>query len=127
MIDRPNASRLLGAMAATLTEHVVPATDGGARHSARVVANLCRILEREFELGSDAADATRGKLAELLDHDGSLEELVAVLDQRLRDANDHGRDEPEKQPPSTFESRAHSVLMADVRRRIAIDKPGYDT
>lgn len=121
MIDRPDAARLLRAMAETLTEQVLPATRGGSQHAARVVANLCRILEREIEHGEEASEATRSELARLLDLDGSLPELARALDDRLR--NDRANP-PDGDPH--FEARAHAVLLADVRRRLAIDRPGYD-
>ena len=76
MIDRPDAPRLLRAMAETLTEEVLPATSGGARHSARVVANLCRILERELETGKVARETSRTEIGALLDRDLSLAELA---------------------------------------------------
>ena len=121
MIDRPDAARLLRAMAETLTEQVLPATRGGSQHAARVVANLCRILGREIEQGADAAETTRSELARLLDLDGSLPELALALDDRLRgDRTDAAEGDPR------FEARAHAVLLADVRRRLAIDRPGYD-
>ena len=41
MIDRPDATLLLEAMAATLTDKVMPELSGGAQHQARIVANLC--------------------------------------------------------------------------------------
>jgi hypothetical protein len=123
MIDRPDAARLLGAMAETLTDEVVPATRGGAQHAARVVANLCRILERETRLGREAADATRSELARLLDRDASLPELARALDDRLRGGRTQA---PDTEPEPDFEARAHAVLLSDVRRRLAIDRPGYD-
>ena len=45
MIDRPDATVLLEAMAATLTDKVMPELSGGAQHQARIVANLGQILE----------------------------------------------------------------------------------
>ena len=113
MIDRPDAQRLLRAMAETLTEEVLPATSGGARHSARVVANLCRILERELETGAVARETSRTEIGALLDRDLSLAELALALDERLRTAD------PE------FEAEAHGRLLADVERRLAIGRPGY--
>ena len=54
MIDRPDATQLLEAMAATLTDKVMPELSGGAQHQARIVANLCRIVARD--LADDATD-----------------------------------------------------------------------
>ena len=114
MIDRPDAASLLRAMAATLTEEVVPASQGPAQHAARVVANLCRILEREWAAGSQPSEETQQALATLLGREGSLEELVSKLDERLRTSDE------------AFDQHAHSIVFADIRRRLAIDRPGYD-
>ena len=59
MLDRPDAATLLKAMAATLSDEVLPTTSGSARHSVRVIANLCLILEREVSTGASAAEQTR--------------------------------------------------------------------
>ena len=80
MIDRPDATQLLEAMAATLTDKVMPELSGGAQHQARIVANLCRIVARD--LADDAADTTAA-LTALLGTEGSLDDLAAVLDHRL--------------------------------------------
>jgi hypothetical protein len=115
MIDRPDAATLLRAMSATLSDEVVPSARGPAQHAARVVANLCRILERELLAGgSDGNGSTRAALADLLGRSGSLEELVQALDQRLQTSDER------------FDAAARAVLLADVRRRLAIDRPGYD-
>jgi hypothetical protein len=113
MLDRPDAARLLKAMAATLSDEVLPATSGAAQHSVRVVANLCRILEREVEAGATAADETRRALSALLARDGTLPELVAAFDERIREAD------------ADFDGRARKLLLADVERRLEIDRPGY--
>jgi len=116
MLDRPDAATLLRGMAATLSDDVLPTTSGPAKHAVRVVANLCRILEREFELGASQSEETRAALAELLDRDGTLPELVEELDQRLR--GDAATDE-------TFDAKALEVVLDDVERRLQIDRPGY--
>jgi hypothetical protein len=113
MLDRPDAPALLKAMAKTLSDEVLPATSGATRHAVRVVANLCRILEREVQTGQGAAEKTRIALAELLQQEGTLPELVAALDHRLQDAD------------ADFEAAAQQVLLADAERRLAIDRPGY--
>jgi len=122
MLDRPDAATLLKAMAETLSDEVLPATSGGTRHSVRVVANLCRILEREAVAGPAASEQTREALADLLDNDdeATLPELVAELDRVLRDGDSTGtRDD------ATFDSKVRKVILADVERRLAIDRPGY--
>lgn len=117
MVDRPDAATLLRAMAETLTDEVMPATGGGARHAVRIVANLCRILEREIASGGEGVERSRHDLAALLGREGTLDELSRALDRELRER-------PENR---TLEAGALRVLLDDVRRRLAIDKPGYDT
>jgi hypothetical protein len=117
MIDRPDAETLLRAMATTLTDDVLPTTSGPAQHAVRVVANLCRILEREVGLGPARVEATRTELALLLERDGSLPELVEALDRLLAEAPLDAADE--------LDERARRLVLADVERRLEIDRPGY--
>ncbi len=100
MDDEPRPAVLLEAMARTLAEEVVPATEGSAQHSVRVVANLCRILARELASPGTAHD------------DASAAEL---LDRRLRESD------------ADFDESILPVLLADVERRLAISKPSYLT
>ncbi len=120
MLDRPDAATLLKAMAATLSDEVLPTTSGGTRHAVRVVANLCRILEREVTAGPTASERTRQALAELLDRDATLPELIADLDRALRD-----REAGDTSENASFDARVRQVILADVERRLAIDRPGY--
>ncbi len=115
MKDRPDAVELLRAMAETLTDEVVPATKGGAQHAARVVANLCQILEREWMVGNTEVAKTRDALVSLLGDSDSELDLVSELDLRLRDSD------------AEFDAKAAEVLLADVRRRLAVNRPGYDS
>ena len=110
MIDQPDAPTLLHAMAATLTDQVVPATSGGAQHSARVVANLCRILARDLADGDDNG-RTAAALAELLGTEGCYPELVAELDGRIAEG--------------AAPDEIRTLLLADASRRAEIAKPGY--
>lgn len=121
MLDRPDAATLLRAMAATLTDEVMPTTSGPARHSVRVVANLCRILEREVGVGASGAEQTREDLVALLGMDATLPELVAELDRALC-ADSSSANGKDAQP---FEARVREVILADVVRRLEIDRPGY--
>ena len=64
--------------------------------------------------GCSAAETARADaLRTLLETEGSLEELISALDDRLATAD------PE------FDAAAYSVLLADVQRRLAIAKPDY--
>ena len=108
MIDRPDATVLLEAMAATLTDTVMPELSGGAQHQARIVANLCRIVARD--LADDATDTTAA-LTALLGAEGSLDDLAAVPDHRLA--------------ARELLAEALPLLLADAARRAEIAKPGY--
>ncbi len=128
VIDRPDAQRLLNAVADVLADDVVPALSSsatsdadaaGARYLARIAANLCRILAREAQGGAAAEAATLADLRALLGRDdGSLEELSALLDERLRDGAPEGEAGLD---PNTV----HRVLTANVERRLAMARPSY--
>jgi hypothetical protein len=127
MLDRPDAVTLLRAMAAALSDDVLPTTSGPARHAVRVVANLCRILEREWTAGPSASEQTRQALAQLLDHDATLPTLIAELDRALRDGDSGNEESSLSAGNASFDARAREVILADVERRLAIDQPGYAT
>ncbi|CAB4593392.1 MAG: hypothetical protein F2534_19995 [Actinobacteria bacterium] len=114
---RPDADELLDAVADLLERQVIAAVPPHLQHQVRVAANLCRILQREAQLGTTNDDAERHRLAALLGHDGSLLELRAELAARL--------DDPA--PLDAVTDRAvRDALLATVRADLAIAKPGYD-
>jgi hypothetical protein len=108
MIDRPDVTLLLEAMATTLTNKVMPELSGGAQHKARIVANLCRIVARDL---ADDATNTAAALTALLGTEGCLDDLAAVLDHRLA--------------AGELLDEALPLLLADAARRAEIVKPGY--
>ncbi|MDH3302247.1 MAG: DUF6285 domain-containing protein [Acidimicrobiia bacterium] len=123
MIDRPDAHRLLNAVADALAGDVVSALSspsdpdmvGAARYTARIAANLCRILAREAVAGPEAEASTVADLRALLGReDGSLEELTEALDELLRSG-----------AADLDQRQVHRVLAADVERRLAIARPSY--
>jgi len=118
MIDRPEPVELLTAMASTLSDQVVPACEGAPQHAARVVANLCRILAREFELGAQNRDLSASQLQDLLGTDETgLASLVAQLDAAL--------DAPDGVSDPSDDHAVFDLLAASVERRLAIAKPEY--
>ena len=122
MIDRPEPVALLTAMAATLTDQVVPDCSGGPQHAARVVANLCRILAREFDLGTENHDVSLHDLQRLLGSDeADLAALVAELDAQLRSDGGTGADHG----GAVDDRDLFEALSANVDRRLAIAKPEY--
>ncbi|WP_419928876.1 DUF6285 domain-containing protein [Candidatus Poriferisocius sp.] len=118
MIDRPDATQLLEGMRRALQRDVLDETSGAARHTVRVVANLCGILARELEDVAADAGATRRELAALLDADEPLAVLVGELDRRLSSDQDL--------EPSAMEL-VTAVIRRDVERRLGIARPGYST
>jgi hypothetical protein len=113
--DSPDASLLLGAIADTLEQQVLDHADPSVQHQVRVAANLCRILQREVILAAAADNAARARLATLLGHDGPSHELWRELADRLEAG---GSDDDE--------SAVHATLLAIVRDKLAVAKPGYD-
>ena len=127
MIDRPDAARLLAAVADTLVAQTLTGRDSevatpcdgaaaeSARYTLRVAANLCRILAREARFGPAAEAATVAELRELLGRNGgSIEDLNSALDEALRSGG------------AGLDSTAvHRVLTANVERRLAIARPAY--
>jgi len=124
MQDRPTAWELLDAVAELLEETIMPATEGGVRHQARVAANLCRIVQRELETGVQADRREAELLAAVLGGDagadreplGEAHELSQELHRRLLDGEDE-----------SLEAAAWPALLEIVRAKLAIAKPGYDT
>ncbi|MGA2210104.1 MAG: DUF6285 domain-containing protein [Acidimicrobiales bacterium] len=120
MQDAPDASHLLGAVADLLEESVVPRIEPALQHQVRVAANLCRIVQREVALGAAADAEGRRRLAILLGHDGSSEALWRELAARL------GADD-DTAVCVEDEASVHAALLAIVRDKLAVAKPGYDS
>jgi hypothetical protein len=118
MQDRPTASELLATIADLLEGDVLAATKGGLQHNVRVAGNLCRILEREAQLGAAHEAREVALLASVLGEDArgrSARELNTALVARL----DAGHD-------AALEERAFPALLEIVRGKLAIAKPGHD-
>ncbi|MAE95368.1 MAG: hypothetical protein CL910_11965 [Deltaproteobacteria bacterium] len=117
MQDRPTAAELLEAIGDLLEKAVLPGTRGPLRHPVRVAGNLCRILEREAELGSELEAREVEILRQLLGPatGDDVRSLTAELDRRLAT-----EDDPE------FQARAWRGLLEIVRGKLRIAKPGYD-
>jgi hypothetical protein len=117
MQDRPSAAELLDAIAELLEGDVLKATSGGLKHQVRVAGNLCRILQREAELGAANERRAATLLSEVLcdANDGDLAELNARMAARIRDED-----------AESLERAAWGALVEIVRGKLAIDKPGHD-
>lgn len=73
MQDKPSAAELLEAVAAFLTNEVVPAFEGRRRFHALVAANVTRIVARETRLASTQLESECRALWVLLDKQGEIE------------------------------------------------------
>jgi hypothetical protein len=115
--DRPTAAELLTAIADFLREEATPALDKAEPRlgfQMRVAANSLAILEREMRLGPAADTRELERLAKLLGHDGTLEELNRELARQLRSGERDERD---------TELMAH--LEATIADKIAIANPKW--
>jgi hypothetical protein len=115
--DRPTASELLAAIADFLREEATPVLDKAEPRlgfQMRVAANSLAILEREARLGPDADAAERARLATLMGHDGTLQDLNRELARQLRAGLRDERD------PALM---AH--LEATIADKIAIANPKW--
>ena len=118
MQDRPTASELLQAVTELLEETIMPATEGGVRHQARVAANLCRIVVRDIEEGP-LQEARQAQL------------LAAVLGRNLDgdsiDAQDLNRELTDRllADDTAIESDAWRALVQIVAGKLDVAKPGY--
>jgi hypothetical protein len=118
MQDRPTAAELLEDIATTLDDRILPLLSGNEQHQVRVAANLCRILQREVELGPGLEAEERALLAELLPDrpaGATVAELQAELARRVATVDDR-----------EFLGRAHAALLTMTRGKLAVNKPGYD-
>jgi hypothetical protein len=113
---RPTAEELLSAIAELLEDELLPALPEALKHKCRVAANLARILEREQQLGPEAAAREHDRLVALLASEGELATLSARLAERLRTDDD-----------PAFQDRAWETLVAVTRDDLAIAKPGHDS
>ena len=78
MTERPTAAELIVAVREFLERDVAPTVEGRVAFHTRVAVNALAIVARELEHGSEFAARERHRLGELLDADGSLEELRAA-------------------------------------------------
>ena len=116
MQDRPTAAELLATLADLLEGDLLRATQGPLRHPVRVGGNLCRILEREMQLGPDQDRREVEGLRALLERDdGDATSLNAALAEALTPGS-----------PLATDPRTRATLLEIVRGKLAIAKPGHD-
>ena len=114
MQDPPTVIELLEAAAGFLREVAVPQLSGHASFHARVAANALDIVKRELELRPAAEIEERERLESLLQTNGSLEDLNALLSRRI------AAGELDLQTPGLAEH-----LWATTLAKVAIDQPTY--
>ncbi len=116
MQDRPTAAELLATIAELLEGPLLQSTQGPLRHPVRVAGNLCRILEREAELGPEQDRREIELLRSLVDGPSATSaELNEALSQALETSDD-----------LDFQARSWAALTEIVRDKLAIAKPGHE-
>ncbi|HEX3809381.1 MAG TPA: DUF6285 domain-containing protein [Rhizomicrobium sp.] len=114
MMDQPSMRELVDAVREFLETKALPELKGHTAFHTRVAANALAIVARELELAPDATAEERNRLAALLDHDGSLDDLNRELCKQMRAGN------------ITLETPGLSAhLEQTTRDKLAIDQPNY--
>ncbi|MGH9025071.1 MAG: DUF6285 domain-containing protein [Acidimicrobiia bacterium] len=112
--DRPTAAELTEAVREFLERDVMPAVEGRMAFHARVAANALGMVARELESGPGLDAEERARLAELLGHDGTIDELTAELARCIRDGSlDSRRDE------------VMDAVRETIRAKLVVANPGY--
>jgi len=114
MQDAPTTKELIEAVRAFIEEKAMPELKGHTAFHARVAANALAIVERELELGPKARSEERARLAQLLGHDGPLDELNGELAALIRKG---------EMGLETEGLRDH--LWSTTLAKVAIDQPKY--
>jgi hypothetical protein len=113
-MDQPSMRELVEAVRDFLEHKAMPELKGHTAFHARVAANALSIVARELELGPQSARDERNRLAALLGHDGTLEELNRELCRCIRSGAFS------LETPGLAEH-----LTITTREKVAIDQPGY--
>lgn len=116
MHQRPDTDDLLQAVAIYLREQALPQLPGHAAYLARVAANALDIVRRQLQQAPVADAAELQRLRRLLQRDGNLAELNALLCQRIA-AGDIG----------LHTSGLAEHLWQTTLDTLAVDQPGYDS
>ena len=116
MHQRPDPVDLLSAVALFLREQALPQLQGHAAYQARVAANMVDIVRRQLQLAPAADTAELQRLRTLLQRDGNLAELHALLCERIVDGRIG------LQTPGLAEHLWQTTLD-----KLAVDQPGYES
>ena len=82
--SHPPAADLVDAVRELLEREVVDRLEGDLAFQCRVAANALGIVARELRMGAALDAAERSRLAALLGHEGTLDELANELARRIR-------------------------------------------
>ena len=114
MMDQPSMRELVEAVRDFLEQKAMPELKGHTAFHARVAANALSIVARELEQGPQSAKDETARLARLLGHEGTLEELNRELCKRIREGS------------FTLETPGLAEhLTVTTREKVAIDQPNY--
>ena len=114
MMDQPSMRELVEAVRDFLEQRAMPELKGHTAFHARVAANALCIVARELEQGPQSAKDEAARLAKLLGHDGTLEDLNRELCKRVREGSFS------LETPGLAEH-----LTITTRDKVAIDQPNY--
>jgi hypothetical protein len=113
-MDQPSIFELVEAVRDFIEKRAMPELKGHTAFHARVAANALGIVARELSQGPASLAEERQRLAALLGHDGTTEELNRELCKRIRDG---------AMSLETPGLAAH--LERTTRDKVEIDQPNY--
>jgi hypothetical protein len=125
MQDRPTAPELLKAAQEFCENDLMPALTGRVRFHARVLLNVLRILEREWEGEEAAVRAEWERLRDLFGSDDPTPDGFAALGSAVRDWN---TELARRIREGAFDDRFDetiAALRATVTDKLAIANPKY--
>jgi len=114
MMDQPSILELVGAVREFLETRAMPELKGHTAFHARVAANALGIVARQLELYGKASEEEKKRLASLLGHDGTLDDLNRELCARIRSGEF-----------TLATSGLAQHLEQTTRDKVAIDQPNY--
>jgi hypothetical protein len=113
VITHPKSEEILDALAMWL-QSVQPKLEGRDNFLARVAVNAVNLIKRENASGQKMEDDQVARMAQLLKHQGSFDDLNTELCMAIRD----GKIDP-------LDKALLALLRASAEEQIAIDNPKY--
>lgn len=110
----PDAATLLGAAIKYFEDELLPTLSGYHRFKTRVTVNVLSTIRRELELREHQTTGELQRLAALIGHGGTLDELNSELSMRIRDGGIAADN------PQLLEHVRESLRAA-----LAINNPGW--